>query len=76
VAGLVGAGFAVTAERERAGFALESFEAGRRRARETGRAPLSGLAVAMGAGAREKSANLEAMIRAGVLAPAEMFARA
>lgn len=75
-AALEGAGFAVTAERERSAFALEGFEAGRRRAKETGRPVLSGLAMAMGAGAREKAANLEAMIRAGVLAPVELFARA
>jgi MPBQ/MSBQ methyltransferase len=75
-AALAGAGFDLVAERARVDFALESFELGRRRATETGRAVLSGLAVAMGAGAREKSANLEAMIRAGVLAPVEMFARA
>jgi SAM-dependent methyltransferase len=75
-AALAAAGFAVVAERARADFALDSFEAGRRWARETGQAPLSGLAMAMGAGAREKAANLEAMIRAGVLAPVEIIARA
>lgn len=75
-AALAAAGFAVTAERNRTDFVLDSFAAGRARAKETGRPALSGLAMAMGAGAREKAANLEAMIRAGVLAPVEIYATA
>lgn len=74
-AALETAGFTVTAARERAQFARDSIAAARARAAETGRAPPSGLAVVMGAGAAEKAGNLAAMIKGGTLAPVEMLAR-
>jgi SAM-dependent methyltransferase len=78
-AALEGAGFRVTAERERAQFGRAFFAAMRARmaqAKAEGRAAPPGLQIVMGPGAAEKTGNMVAMLEAGTIAPVEMLARA
>jgi ubiquinone/menaquinone biosynthesis C-methylase UbiE len=72
---LAGAGFTVTAERNRRDFAIEFFRRQRAWMAEHGQPPL-GLHLVMGPEAGRKIAHLATAIEAGVVAPVEMICRA
>lgn len=72
---LVAAGFTVTAERNRAEFALEFFERIRAAAAAGGSANVLGLHLVMGDNFAEKVGNMIANLRAGRIAPVELIAR-
>ncbi|MBS0562319.1 MAG: methyltransferase domain-containing protein [Proteobacteria bacterium] len=74
-AALEGAGFAIAAERDRVGFALDFFRALRARMAQGGAGAL-GLHILMGETAAQKSANMVANIERGLIAPTEIIARA
>ncbi|MEQ8842358.1 MAG: methyltransferase domain-containing protein [Acidimicrobiales bacterium] len=70
---LADAGFVITAERDRAGFAVEFFtQIAARRAQAGGPAPL-GLHLIMGSEAPTKIANMVAAVGGGHIAPVEMI---
>ncbi len=72
---LEGAGFAISAERDRRDFALEFFaELSARAAQADGPPPL-GIHVLMGKSRAEKVKNMVANITVGLIAPVEMIAR-
>lgn len=69
------AGFEVTAERNRAQFALEYFGAMSARTEAAGGPPPLGLHVIVGADTPQKIANMVGAISAGVIAPVELICR-
>jgi SAM-dependent methyltransferase len=73
--GLRAAGFAIVAERSRSQFAIEFFRAMRARAAQAGPSQPN-LQSLMGADAALKSKNLSGCLERGLLAPAEIIARA
>ena len=72
---LKAAGFAIEQERDRRAFALEFFRKQREVAAKSGSPPL-GTHIIIGPAARGRFANYAAMIEQGLVAPAEIVARA
>ncbi len=73
-AGLEKAGFKILAKRERGDFAIDFFEAMKRKMSEATEDPVLGLHVLMGADAKDKVANVLKSIKAGIIAPVEVIA--
>lgn len=73
---LEAAGFELRHERNRRDFALDFFQRMRARATAGGGPPPLGLHLLMGTGARERIGSMIAGVEAGLIAPAELIARA
>ena len=71
---LAGAGFEVTASRDRRAFAVEFFERLRARLAGTDGPPPIGLHLVLGPSAQDKIRNMIAAIASGAIAPVEMVA--